>query len=79
MPEGQIHFANIREVLEDFLANVARLGLEMFRNAHSARLMCNSHITETETGSLFRVCTNSRISKSLLLSTMRAPTGGELI
>jgi hypothetical protein len=27
MPEGQVHFANVREVLEDFLANVARVGV----------------------------------------------------
>jgi hypothetical protein len=27
MTEGQVHFANVHEVLEDFLANVARVGV----------------------------------------------------
>jgi hypothetical protein len=27
MPEGHVNFANVREVLEDFLANVARVGV----------------------------------------------------
>jgi hypothetical protein len=27
MPEGQVHFAKIRDVLEDFFANVARVGV----------------------------------------------------
>jgi hypothetical protein len=27
MPEGQVHFANVRDVLEDFLGNVARVGV----------------------------------------------------
>jgi hypothetical protein len=27
MPKGQVHFANVCEVLEDFLANVARVGV----------------------------------------------------
>jgi hypothetical protein len=28
MPEGQVHFANIRDVLQDFLANNARVGFK---------------------------------------------------
>jgi hypothetical protein len=27
MPEGDVHFANIRDVLEDFLSNSARVGV----------------------------------------------------
>jgi hypothetical protein len=27
MPKVQVHFANIRDVLEDFLGNVARVGV----------------------------------------------------
>jgi hypothetical protein len=32
MLEGQVHFANVREVLEDFLANVARVGVRDVQN-----------------------------------------------
>jgi hypothetical protein len=28
MPEGQVHFANIRDVLQDFLVNSARVGFK---------------------------------------------------
>jgi hypothetical protein len=28
MPEGQVHFANVRDVLEDFLVNTTRVGFK---------------------------------------------------
>jgi hypothetical protein len=76
MSEGQVHFANVCEVLEDFLANVARVGVRDVQKCPFVRHMCDLHITEIGTGWLFRVRISSRTYKFPLSSTMRVPTGG---
>jgi hypothetical protein len=49
MPQGEVHFENVRGVLEDFLLNEAWVGLGASNSALLGKLMSDLHMSKTET------------------------------